>query len=162
MKPISAIVIAIIIFSYTAHSQDSLLHSNSPQDKPWMPKDSSEYVKFLRFREVFTTLAKKKYPSVKARFLKGLPQGEILDIVTILKDSVGSSEQVFVTVQEISDGMVKGIISSEILNVAGYHRGDKYSFPEEELLDWSITKPDGSEEGNLIGKFIDRIQQNQK
>jgi hypothetical protein len=26
---------------------------------------------------------------------------------------------------------------------------------EAELLDWLITKPDGSEEGNVVGKFLD-------
>jgi hypothetical protein len=27
---------------------------------------------------------------------------------------------------------------------------------EPVLIDWLITKPDGSEEGNVVGKFLDR------
>ncbi len=34
-------------------------------------------------------------------------------------------------------------------------RQQEYSFNEDELLDWLISKPDGSEEGNVVGKFLD-------
>jgi hypothetical protein len=30
-----------------------------------------------------------------------------------------------------------------------------YSFQESELVDWLISRPDGSEEGNVVGKFLD-------
>ena len=36
--------------------------------------------------------------------------------------------------------------------------GDPYTFPEGELVDWLITHPDGSEEGNVVGKFLDEWQ----
>jgi hypothetical protein len=39
--------------------------------------------------------------------------------------------------------------------VHGYRLGDRYTFPESELRDWLIAKPDGSEEGNYVGKFLD-------
>ena len=31
-------------------------------------------------------------------------------------------------------------------------------FPESELVDWVITHPDGIEEGNVVGKFLDEWQ----
>ena len=39
--------------------------------------------------------------------------------------------------------------------VSGYAYKQPYSFPESELVDWLIAKPDGSEEGNVVGKFLD-------
>jgi len=42
--------------------------------------------------------------------------------------------------------------------VTGYKHGDTYSFPEADLLDWTISKPDGTEEGNFVGKFLDTYQ----
>ena len=30
-------------------------------------------------------------------------------------------------------------------------------FNEKDILDWLIAKPDGSEEGNFIGKFLDTL-----
>jgi len=39
--------------------------------------------------------------------------------------------------------------------VNGYRRGDAHEYPEEELIDWLISRPDGSEEGNVVGKFLD-------
>jgi hypothetical protein len=42
--------------------------------------------------------------------------------------------------------------------VEGYGYGKELSVPEEEIVDWVITKPDGGEEGNLIGTYIDRAR----
>jgi hypothetical protein len=33
--------------------------------------------------------------------------------------------------------------------------GDPYKLSERDLTDWLISKPDGSEEGNVVGKFLD-------
>lgn len=35
--------------------------------------------------------------------------------------------------------------------------GDPIVLPEEAISDWVISKPDGSEEGNLIGLELERI-----
>jgi hypothetical protein len=45
--------------------------------------------------------------------------------------------------------------------VKGYKHGDEYKFPESEVLDWTISKPDGTEEGNFIGKFFDSLREKQ-
>lgn len=47
------------------------------------------------------------------------------------------------------------VISSQITQVAGYELGDEYTFSEEDILDWLIVHPDGTEEGNVVGKFLD-------
>jgi hypothetical protein len=62
---------------------------------------------------------------------------------------------VFVAVEAIENGIIRGIIYSDINTVSGFALRQRYAFKETELVDWLITKPDGSEEGNVVGKFMD-------
>ena len=64
-------------------------------------------------------------------------------------------------VREIKDGVVKGFIANETNVVTKYKLGDAYSFPEKDLLDWTISHPDGTEEGNFVGKYIESLQKPQ-
>lgn len=61
----------------------------------------------------------------------------------------------FVAVTSIVGDTIRGRISSPIQVVRGYRYGQPYALLEGELLDWTIAKPDGSEEGNVVGKFLD-------
>ena len=72
-----------------------------------------------------------------------------------LHDARGHTEQVFIRVAKIDGSKITGKISSQVQLVTGYRPGQDYSFPEVELIDWLIAKPDGSEEGNVVGKFLD-------
>lgn len=72
--------------------------------------------------------------------------------------SPGREETVFVQVQRIEGDQITGRIASNILSVRGYKAGDTYTLSERDLIDWVITRPDGSEEGNLVGKFLDTWQ----
>lgn len=102
--------------------------------------------------------AKKSYPGAKDRYLKGLPTGHAFYVVTHLKDAQNRAEQVFIAVSSIKEGKVSGRVANEILSLEGYKMGDAYSFPESEVIDWLISRPDGTEEGNLIGKLMDNLQ----
>jgi len=95
------------------------------------------------------------YPDAKRRYLAGLPPGETFFVTTILRDADGNFEQAFLRVDKIKDGAVTGRISSEIATVHGFHLNDICTVPEQELVDWLIAKPDGSEEGNVVGKFLE-------
>ncbi len=130
------------------------LAPNAPADKS-QPVKSTEQKAFEDAIKPYIEKARKTYPAAKARFLAGLPANHFFFVTTRLHDSAGHWEQVFIAVKEISDGVIKGLIASDIETVSGYKAGDKYSFPEAELLDWTISKPDGSEEGNFVGKFLD-------
>jgi hypothetical protein len=65
---------------------------------------------------------------------------------------------VFVHVEHIVGDVIAGRLASEINLVRRYKRGDHYELKEAELVDWLISKPDGSEEGNLVGKYLDQLQ----
>jgi hypothetical protein len=58
-------------------------------------------------------------------------------------------------VQDVTEQKVTGVIANDIYLVEGYEMGQVHTFDETELIDWLISKPDGSEEGNLVGKFLD-------
>lgn len=128
---------------------------SAPLDKPILGTRADELKKLEEAIKPYIQKAKETYPEAKKRFLKGLPAKHTFFITTRLRDEQGRLEQVFIAVKEIKDGIVKGIIWSDIAVVSGYRRGEGYSFPESELVDWTIIKPDGSEEGNFVGKFLD-------
>ena len=106
--------------------------------------------------------ARTSYPQAKLRFLKGLPPGNHFSVTTRLVDPDGKIEQVFISVIGInpSTNVVTGRIANQIQFVRTFRTGQTISFPESRVLDWTIVSPDGAEEGNYIGKFIDAYRMN--
>jgi hypothetical protein len=98
--------------------------------------------------------ARTSYPDAKRRFLAGLPAGYSFSVTTKLKSPRGF-EVVFVKVTGITDDKITGTIASKVRSVAEYKAGDPYTFAESEMIDWVILHPDGTEEGNVVGKFLD-------
>ena len=50
---------------------------------------------------------------------------------------------------------IGGRVRSRIGVVEGFRLGQAYTFPDADLVDWMVARPDGSEEGNVVGKFLD-------
>ena len=135
-----------------ALAADPILAPSAPKDKP-ISVESVE--RFERAIAPYVAQAKASYPQAKQRFLAGLPKGQSFFLTTRISDSKGNVEQVFVAVQSIQGGMVTGKVWSNIRRVERVRRGDGLTFPETSMIDWLITKPDGTEEGNVVGKFLD-------
>lgn len=160
MKAKSVLICAtlVMIISTTAFpqnpNQEVHVAPNAPKDKPVDAK-SGEVRRFEAAIKPHIEMARKTYPEARERFLKGLPPKHSFFITTRLTDASKRFEQVFIAVKEIKDGKVTGLIWSDIQLVYGYKHGDSYTFPESELIDWTISKPDGAEEGNFVGKFLD-------
>ncbi len=145
----------VFIFSLSLMADGRVLSDNAPEDKPVSSTGKAEMDAFFKAQEPYNKQALKSFPQAKKRFLAGLPSGENFFLTTRLHDNLGGVEQVFILVTKISSGVVYGIIYNDIHTVSGYRNGQKYRFPESDILDWLITKPDGSEEGNFVGKFLD-------
>jgi hypothetical protein len=62
---------------------------------------------------------------------------------------------VFLAVDSLARDSIFGRIWNQIGVVRGYRLRDRLAIREAALLDWLITKADGSEEGNVVGKFLD-------
>lgn len=67
-------------------------------------------------------------------------------------------EQVFVHVTAYVKGVYQGTIASEPMGRVKFTRGADIKVADAEVVDWTIVKPDGTEEGNLLGKMIDLIR----
>ena len=138
-------------------AQEIYVAPNAPKDKPVNAKNT-EAEQIEAAIKPYIEKARNTYPQAKARFLNGLPPKHTFFITTRLFDSSKRFEQVFIAVKQIKEGKISGVIASEIRLVSGYKEGDTYSFPEAELIDWTISKPDGTEEGNFVGNFLDSFQ----
>jgi hypothetical protein len=100
--------------------------------------------------------ARKTYPAAKKRFTAGLPPKYLFSLTTKLWDrSHTKFEVVFVVADKISDGKVTGHLATHTKQPIGYDFADSVTFPESEVMDWTIVHPDGTEEGNVVGKFLD-------
>lgn len=137
--------------------QEIYIAPNAPKDKP-VSAGASQAEQIEAAIKPYIEKAKNTYPLAKARFLNGLPPRQTFFVTTRIYDSSKRFEQVFIAVKEIKDARISGVIASEIHLVSGYREGDAYSFPESDLIDWTISKPDGTEEGNFVGNFLDSYQ----
>ena len=142
------------VFGASAAFGEPELAPNPPGDKPGSMRQK-QIANFERAIAPYVAKARATYPEAKQRFLAGLPPGQAFFLTTRLHDKDGKWEQVFIGVERIKDGSVTGTISNDLFTVKEFRRGQRYTFPESELLDWLITKPDGTEEGNFVGKFLD-------
>jgi hypothetical protein len=134
------------------------LSPHAPQDQPVDATGKGEAEAYRAAIAPYVEKGRKTYLEAKKRYLAGLPAGHNFFVVTNLRDGAGTSEQVFIAVAGIKDDRITGRIASDIIGVKGFKNGDPYSFSESELVDWLITHPDGSEEGNVVGKFLDEWQ----
>ena len=135
------------------HEEAAPVATGAPKDKP-ISADAASLDPILK---PYVEMALASYPQAKARYQTGLDPRETFLVSARLYDKTGNFEQVFVAVQEIAAGRVKGSIASNVERVDGYKRGDSFDCAEKDIYDWVITKPDGSEEGNFVGKVIDAI-----
>lgn len=98
------------------------------------------------------------YPAVRARFLAGLPARHRFLISTNLIDQTGRRELVFILVHRVGGDTVYGQLASDLQLVQGIPPHASIGVLEDAILDWTIARPDGTEEGNAIGVFVDSLQ----
>jgi uncharacterized protein YegJ (DUF2314 family) len=153
-KKLVSTIALIICCACGAYAQDDAGYA-TPEDKAAAKAEQKKYEEALK---PHLEEAKKTYPDARKRFLAGLAPGERFLITLELKDEKGIPEKLYVEVGNIKDGVIKGTIATNLRRVTKIKRGDKYSFPEAELIDWMIVKPDGSEEGNFVGKFLNEYR----
>ena len=128
---------------------------NAPPDQPVSAADLCQWSAMVQAIKPYRDRARRSYPSAKQRFIRGLPPRESFFITAILTDALGHHEQVFIAVDSVVESKIVGRVWNDILLVRGYQRGQRYETPEVDIVDWLISKPDGTEEGNEVGKFLD-------
>lgn len=136
---------------------DAPLAANAPSDKP-VRGDDQQLARMKLAIAPYVEQALASYPAAKERFLEGLAVGESFFVTIRLVDEQRREEQVFLLVTGIADSTITGLIYSHIGLVSGYTFEQEHQVAEADILDWLIAKPDGSEEGNVVGKFLDTYQ----
>lgn len=168
-------IVALCAFVHSAWSQDGLVQDDAgrtipapsvdaqrrfaPVDRPLLAHSRSETARMSLALLPFVEMGRASYPDARDKFLGGLPDGYQFSVRMAVFDSHGRSENVFVLVDSIDAGMIHGVISSDLSLVSEYALGDVVVLPEEDLRDWTIVAPDGSEEeGNFVGRFLDHYR----
>ena len=126
-----------------------------PPDKPVGMKTGNQLAKYDEAIAPYVAKARATYPAAKRRFLAGLPPGHRFSVRIRLLDRHGKVEDAFIGVETIKGGTITGIIDSRLDLVTDYKTGQRMSFPESKIDNWLILRPDGTEEGNAVGKFLD-------
>jgi uncharacterized protein YegJ (DUF2314 family) len=79
-------------------------------------------------------------------------------VTIVLVDSAAHREQVFVRVDSFAETRILGRIASPVSLVKGFRYGQLIAVDEKQMMDWMFANPDGTEEGNVVGKFMDTYQ----
>jgi len=146
-------VLFVTVMSVSAQTRD---YPKTPPDKPKRVEGAQQVSDIDRAVAPYIAKARATYPAAKKRFLAGLPPKYLLSLTTKLWDrSHTKFEVVFVVADKISGGRVTGHLASHTKQPIGYDFGDPIVFPESQVVDWTIVHPDGTEEGNVVGKFLD-------
>lgn len=158
MTTLRALTLAAALFAAAdvARAQQSGgLSPNAPVDRPKGVNASCLMDAMNQAMAPYVAQARASWPAARERFRAGLPAGHGFYVTTRLRDSTGRTEQVFVAVDSVTRDTIYGRVASDIMVVRGYRSGQPYRFPESELVDWMVANPDGSEDGNVVGKFLD-------
>lgn len=126
------------------------------------PKDTPMAIEAKRLQKAispYVQKAKETLPLAKRRYIEGLPLGYSFFVTVELTDTIGNVEISFVRVTEWKERQIIGILSTATQHVIGYKMGQKLKIDENRIIDWTITAPDGTEEGNFVGKFMDTYAQ---
>lgn len=143
--------------SPTWPAQLSPVSENAPKDQPTRVNGGA-IAALHRAVASYVAQAKASYPQAKARYLAGLPANQHFYVTTTLHGVPDLEESAFIEVTSIKDGMVTGLLATRMQLVRNYRAGQVISIPESSVEDWTITYPDGHEEGNVVGKFLDTYQ----
>jgi hypothetical protein len=160
VKVIAVVGILVTSCAGTGHRQDVHLAPNAPEDRSVRLVDTEPNQALTKWRNLVAPHVEKamaSYPEAKRRYLAGLPARYTFFVTTLIRDRQGHFESVFVVVDQISAQRVTGRIANQVNLVRGYRNRDSLTFPETEVIDWTISRPDGSEEGNFVGKFLDSL-----
>lgn len=148
---------ALFLFSAVVWSAALAAQDNAPPDKP-VAASAANVKKFEDAIAPYVKKARETLPEAKNKYLAGLPKNESFSVTIKLYDSSKKYEQVFVRVTSWKGENIHGILVSDLSLIHNHAKGEKLTCRESEILDWTISKPDGTEEGNFVGKFLDTYQ----
>jgi hypothetical protein len=145
-------LLSVLVLAEPAIAQ---LAPNAPADRPVPLSTKAQLSALDKAIAPYVASARATYPSARERFKSGLPPRHTFFVTTRIYDRQGRHEQVFIRVEKIAEGKISGRIASPVRLIAGYRMNQPHAVDEAALIDWIVSRPDGTEEGNVVGKFFD-------
>jgi uncharacterized protein YegJ (DUF2314 family) len=139
------------------HVPETLETTTQPLDNSMRTTSEAETSRLDKAMQPYVVKARAGLPGIKKRFDAGL-KDEVLMLTLRVYDPNGKYEQVFATVKKWDDKGITGIIASDVMGIKSHKMGDEINFPEKDVLDWTIEKSDGTEEGNVVGNFLNTFK----
>jgi len=136
---------------------DQPQEAKGPPDTPYKMRTLKQRDAYDKAIAPYIARSRATYPEAKKRFLAGLPAGYRFSVRTRLTDPDGAIEDSFLRVETIENGKITGLLGA-VDFVHSYKEGQRITIPESKIDNWVIVRPDGTEEGNYVGKFLDHYK----
>jgi uncharacterized protein YegJ (DUF2314 family) len=149
---------SFVVFLIISLSSPALVgcQTNSPKDKLVPANGDAQVKKYEDAIAPYVKQARETLPEAKKKYLAGLLAKQVFYVTIKLYDAAKKNyEQAFVRVDEWKGETIYGTVDSELSMIRNHSQGEKLTCNESEILDWTISKPDGTEEGNFVGKFLE-------
>ncbi|OGX86392.1 hypothetical protein BEN48_12995 [Hymenobacter glacialis] len=104
-------------------------------------------------REALRTL-----PAAKKRFQVGLPQGDQLLLSVRVQASDTSFRQASARVLGWRGSSIQALLLPSSVGATSLAEPLPVSFPETAVVDWTLLRAGGREEGNYVGRHLDAVQ----
>ena len=144
----------LILLLVASLARTSFAQKGAPPDKPQIIRQSAADA-YERAIAPYVAKARASYPAAKKRFLAGLPPNYEFTVWIRLCEGKANCEDIFVIVDRIKDGQIYGRLNNKPIGLKKHRLGDPLRFPESRVRNWVVLRPDGSEESNELGKFLD-------
>lgn len=138
-----------------------------PKNNPQVKQDelvtkvfgSKDEIKYLNHDEELIAAserAKEKIPELYDKFSKGLPVGTNLLIKFPFENAAGEREWMWVEVVKWNDKEIKGLLQNDPRIVKSLKAGQEVSKNIDDMFDYILYFPDGTQEGNETAKIISK------
>jgi uncharacterized protein YegJ (DUF2314 family) len=146
----------LVSFAITLYLHTAVAQSGAPPDKPQTVAGNKAIEAYERAIAPYVAKARASYPAAKKRYLAGLPPKYEFTVWTRLCEGGGICEDIYVVVDKIKERKIYGRVNNRPIGLKRYRFGTRVRFPESRVRNWVIVRPDGSEEANELGNFLDR------
>ncbi len=147
--------------------QNRIIEIGFPKNNPQIKQDeliakvfgSKDEVTYLSHDDELLAAsekAKEKIPELYDKFSKGLPVGTHLLIKFPFENVAGEREWMWVEVVKWNDKEIKGLLQNDPQIVKSLKAGQEVTKNMDDMFDYILYFPDGTQEGNETGKIISR------
>lgn len=123
-----------------------------PGVRPALTRDAAALAEPMQ--EALRTL-----PLARKKFLAGLPSGDQFLVTVRVAATDTSFRQASARVMGWRDKKVQALLLPSVANPAGPAEPTPVSFPETAVIDWTLLRAGGREEGNYVGKHLETTRQ---